>query len=166
MLGRGELNMKRKFFMCLMLIITMVLTGCVKGYVNQGKYATDQAAEILRCFDEKDVSSLKAMFCEKVASTHDLDKEITEAMNLYNGKSVSHDKIQVGGGDTGYRGVIIDSHVEYLIDNIEMDNGSVYTLATHSYIIYEKDSSCIGITYLNFYDDKSQLIIEIGECVK
>ena len=152
--------------MCLMLIITMVLTGCVKGYVNQGKYAMNQAAEILRCFDEKDVSSLKAMFCEKVASTHDLDKEITEAMNLYNGKSVSHDKIQVGGGDTAYHGVITDSHVWYSIRNIKTtDADSLYAIGTHTYIVYEDDPSRIGMTYLNFIDENSGEKIEIGECL-
>lgn len=157
--------MKRKFFICIMLGITMVLTGCVKGYVNQGKYGREQAEEILRCFDEKDVSSLKAMFCEKVASTHDLDKEITEAMNLYNGKSISHDKIQVGGGDTGYHGVITDNHIWYNINNIKTDSGSFYTIATHSYIIYEKDPTCIGITYLTFIDENSHEKIEIGDYV-
>lgn len=158
--------MKRKFFICIMLGITMVLTGCIKGYVNQGKYGQEQAEEILRCFDEKDVSSLKAMFCEKVASTHDLDKEITEAMNLYNGKSVSHDKIQVGGGDTGYHGVITDNHIRYTIKNIKTDSGSLYTIGTHSYIIYEKDPSCIGITYLNFVIKETGEMLEIGEYVK
>ena len=148
-----------------MLVITMVLTGCVKGYVNQGKYAMNQAAEILRCFDEKDVSSLKAMFCEKVASTHDLDKEITDAMNLYNGKCVSHDKVQFGGGDTGYHGVITDSHIWYSINNIETDSGYVYKIATHSYIVYRDDPSCVGITYLDFTIRETDEVIEIGENV-
>lgn len=158
--------MKTRIIMCLMLGITMALTGCVKGYVNQGKYAREQADEILRCFDERDVSSLKAMFCEKVASTHDLDKEITEAMNMYNGKSVSHDKIQVGDGDTAYHGVIIDSHFRYAIDNIKTDSGSVYTIGTHSYIVYQDDPSCIGITYLNLIIEETGEKIKIGEYVK
>lgn len=149
-----------------MLVITIALTGCVKGYVNQEKYGREQVIEILRCFDEKDVSSLKAMFCEKVASTHDLDKEITEAMNLYNGKSVSHDKVQFGGGDTGYHGVITDSHIGYSINNIETDDDSVYRIVTHSYIVYQNDPSCIGITYLTLIDEKSEGEIEIGEYVK
>ena len=166
-MGWSELSMKKSAFLCLMLGITMLFTGCVKGYVNQGKYAMNQAAEILQCFDEKDVSSLKAMFCEKVASTHDLDKEITDAMNLYNGKSVSHDKIQVGGGDTAYHGVITDSHVWYSINNIKTtDAGSLYAIGTHTYIVYEDDPSRIGMTYLNFIDENSEKKIEIGEYVK
>ncbi len=158
--------MKRNSVLCLILIIALTLSGCAKGRINKGKYGRKQVTEILRCFDERDIAGLKAMFCEKVASTHDLDKEITEAMNLYNGKSVSHDKIQVGGGDTGYHGVITDNHIRYTIKNIKTDSGSLYTIGTHSYIIYEKDPSCIGITYLNFVIKETGEMIEIGEYVK
>lgn len=117
----------------------------------------------MRCFDEKDVSALKAMFCEKVASEHDLDKEIEAAMNLYNGKSVSHDKVQFGGGEVASRGVITDSHIGYSINNIETDNESVYCIVTHSFIVYQDDPSRVGITYLHFIDESSHELIEIGE---
>ena len=155
--------MKRNAFLCLILIIALALSGCAKGRINKGKYGREQVTEILRCFDERDIAGLKAMFCEKVASEHDLDSEIKDAMELYNGKSISHDKVQFGGGEAVYHGVMNESHIWYNINNLETDNGSVYTIATFSYIVYEDDPSCIGISYLNLINENTHEKIEIGE---
>ena len=157
--------MKRNSVLCLILIIALALSGCAKGRINKGKYGRKQVTEILRCFDERDIAGLKAMFCEKVASEHDLDSEIKDAMDLYNGKSISHDKVQFGGGELIYHGEIVDDHIGYLIENIETDKESNYCIATHSYIIYQDDPSCIGMTYLTLFDNNTNENIKIGEYV-
>ena len=91
--------MKKCVLVVLILFLIISVSGCVpSGYVSEDLESYKQAREILRCLDEEDVEGLKSMFCERVASTHDLDEEITAAMEFYQGKSTSFPDLSIGGG--------------------------------------------------------------------
>ena len=67
-------------FICLI----FAMTSCV---VDETKKASNEKSiEIIRCFDEKDAEGLKALFCEEVRISHNLDEEIQFAFDLYEGK--------------------------------------------------------------------------------
>ena len=159
--------MKKLFLVIVALSFVLSLSGCNGSRsVNTRKASHDQAKEILRCLDEDDAEGLKSLFCEKVASSHDLDKEIAEAMDFYEGKSVSFGNIVVGGGDSMRDGEFVDIHLGYSIREIETDADTMYEIVTHSYLVYKKDPTCIGMTYLAIYNTETKENIEIGEFVK
>ena len=159
--------MKKLFLVILALSFVLSLSGCNDiQSVNTRKASHDQAKEILRCLDEDDAEGLKSMFCEKVASSHDLDKEIAAAMKFYEGKIVSFGNIVVGGGDSMRDGEFVDIHLGYSIREIETDADTMYEIVTHSYLVYKKDPTCIGMTYLAIYNTETKENIEIGEFVK
>lgn len=56
-------------------------------------FAEETMMTVLKCFDEKDTETLKSLFSESVVSAYDLDKQIEEAMNYYEGRSTSHDDV-------------------------------------------------------------------------
>jgi hydrogenase maturation factor len=160
--------MKKLFLVIVALSFVLSLSGCNDSRsVNTRKASHDQAKEILRCLDEDDAEGLKSLFCEKVASSHDLDKEIAEAMDFYEGKSVSFGNIVVRGGDSLRDGEWTDIHIGYLIEKIQTDTDkNEYKINTHSYLINKDNPTCIGITYLHIYNTETGDKVEIGEFVK
>jgi len=159
--------MKKYFLAVVALSLILAVTGCNRDkYINQTKASHDQATEILRCLDEEDVEGLKSMFCGEVASSHDLDEEIVEAMEFYSGKSVSFSSILVGGGDSMEDGELTDSHIEYSIESVETDEDATYKIVTHSYLVYKENPKFIGITYITIIDTETDARVELGEYVK
>jgi len=158
--------MKKLFLVIVALSFVLSLSGCNDSRsVNTRKASHDQAKEILRCLDEDDVEGLKSLFCEKVATSHDLDKEIAAAMDFYEGKSVSFGNIVVSGGDSMRDGEFVDIHIEYSIDNLETDEAMQYTIVTASYLVYKENPQCIGITYMKIIDADTETEFQIGEHV-
>lgn len=159
--------MKNLVICILGLFIMLTIASCNSPSINQRKASHDQAKEILRCLDEDDAEGLKSLFCEKVASSHDLDKEIAEAMDFYEGKSVSFGNIVVRGGDSLRDGEWTDIHIGYLIEKIQTDTDkNEYKINTHSYLINKDNPTCIGITYLHIYNTETGDKVEIGEFVE
>ena len=159
--------MKKCVLVVLILFLIISVSGCVpSGYVSEDLESYKQAREILRCLDEEDVEGLKNLFCEKVASTHDLDKEIAEAMEFYQGKHESYSNILEGGGSSIRDGEYLDYHLGYWITDIETDKKKVYDIDTHSYLIYKEDTDFVGITYITIIDREADKQVDIGEYVK
>ena len=159
--------MKRCVIAVVILSLIISVTGCNRDkYINQTKASHDQATEILRCLDEDDTEGLKSMFCEEVASSHDLDEEIAEAMEFYKGKSVSFSSISLGGGDSMEDGELTDSHIGYSIRGVETDEDATYKIVTHSYLVYKENPDFIGITYITIIDKETDARVELGEYVK
>ena len=158
--------MKKLFISLLVIALIFTISGCgtYDGY-NPTRTGYQQAESILRCFDEEDSESLKAMFCERVASYHDLDQEIKAAMELFDGQTISHRRIQVGGGEAYDDGELTDGHIWYSIWEIKTDADRNYSIATHSYLVYKRSPRCIGITYLTLVDDDTGEKVKIGEYV-
>lgn len=158
--------MKKIIILCFISFLFLLFDSCSNGkYINEIKFGNEQANEILRCFDENDKQALKSLFCEQSIETYDIDKEIEEAMSFYVGKCIGHDNISINDGGKREHGVIVDSHIEYLINNIKTDKGSEYTIVTHSYIVYQRNPKCVGITYLKVINNGTDEMVQIGEYV-
>lgn len=142
--------MKRIIIFLSVLLAILMLAGCRNSRAEVGKKL---GYEVLRCFDEEDTEALKNLFCDKVRSSPDLDKEIKEAMNFYSGESVSHDSIDVGGGTTVRDGNIVKFDVVPCVRNIITSSDEKYKISIHSYIIYEESKDSVGITYISVYGD-------------
>lgn len=158
--------MKKLLTVILLTTVSLTLSGCFsKGYKSDTHVGREQAEEILRCFNEDDIEGLKSMFCKEVSNTYNLDEEIAEAMNFFDGKAISHDKVRVAGGDSIREGRVVDRHIDYSIFNIKTNSNKNYRIVTHSYLVYDKNSDCIGITYLKVIDSNTNQMVQIGEYV-
>lgn len=158
----------KKFFRIILVcaVFSLTLGGCSNNnYINEIKIGNEQATEILRCFDESDRQTLKNLFCEQSIETYDIDKEIEEAMSFYVGKCLDHDNILINDGGKKENGTVVDSHIEYSIDNIKTDKDGEYTIVTHSYIVYQRNPKCVGITYLKIINNETDETVQIGEYV-
>jgi Domain of unknown function (DUF5104) len=158
--------MKKTVLVFLMILLALLVPACKPGYINQSTESHDQAVEILRCLDEEDAEGLKNMFCERIATTHDLEEEINSAFEFYQGKSTTFPDLSVGGGYWTVDGEYVDNHLEYSMRDIITGEDEQYDIYTHSYLIYKDDPTCVGITYLKIINTETDERIIIGEYVQ
>ncbi len=129
---------------------------------EDNKYLDELSAEIVRCFDEKDVEGLKVLFCAEEKNNLELDSQIENAFKLYEGKSQSFyvtDRSWAGG----YRdGVYDDKHFTPRIREIITDTGRTYCIGYLVYTVYDYDSGKIGINGIGLKDETGEEIAEIG----
>lgn len=116
--------------------------------------------DILYCFDNNDTSKLKALFCESIVDSHDLDAEIQEAFKFFDGKIVSQGKsIGMSEGEVKKRNEkILWQTVHPNLLNITIDNGSEYSIYFCAYLVYENHDENVGITYINVVNSENKKI--------
>ena len=126
-------------------------------------YVNNMCHEIVRCFDERDTSSLKDLFSLNIRNEYDLDLQIAYAFSLYNGISESYYVTQKGWAG-GYKdGIFFDKHFTPVIKEIVTDEGEIYSINYLTYYIFEEDKGEIGITALGLVDEDGKEIARIGK---
>jgi hypothetical protein len=104
---------------------------------------------VVSCFSESKTDILKNMFCVKTQELSDIDEQILEGFNFFEGKVISfNDKV------LAYE----RSHIEYgkktllergwAVKDIETDAGRTYKLYIRVYFIYQEDKSREGISQI------------------
>lgn len=134
---------------------------------NDYPFAKETMLTVLKCFDKKDKETLKSLFSESVSSKNKLDKQIENALVVYEGKSISHNDIRSGI----YQNSSKDGHYEYksirvVSENIVTDNDKTYTIEMIYVLINEKDNTQTGISKIflrDSYDKYGINLAFIGE---
>lgn len=127
---------------CIIAIITMTSCKSVPKEMGVNEYSK----EVLRCFDEEDSEGLKALFCAEIQNTHNLDKEIAEAMEFFEGKVISYDDNFNGrSGQSVDDGEVTEKHFVPIIDDITTDSGVTYKITFYYYKVNTKDENRVGI---------------------
>ena len=153
--------MKKKLVFITVILISIVFSGCVTK--KDPSSIKVQSEEILRCFDEKDAEGLKSMFCQNSIDYYDIDSEIQNAFDLYEGESVSYKIYSNGGWSGGYdNGICVDKHSTPEIGNIKTNCGKKYTIGYCTYEVYEKDEGKVGICVIALRDDNGNQLAAIG----
>lgn len=154
----------KKYFMIMICFVLFVFTGCEdldkhNPNANNEKIGT----EIIRCFKEKDTEGLKSMFCSKISNSHDLDSEISAAMDFMEGEIESYE-ISAGTGwsydvDSGeWTRESIKPHI-----NIETSVGKKYRVP-YGYVLINRDNpDHEGMFFMKIIDTESEEErVEIG----
>lgn len=150
--------MKKKLVFITVILISIVFSGCNA----EPSYIKVQSDEIIRCFDEKDAEGLKALFCQNSIDYYDIDSEIQNAFDLYEGQSVSHTLNLYGWSGGMQEGIWYDKHYTPEIRNIKTNCGKEYTIGFCTYEIYESDAGRVGIGVIGLQDEEGDVIAVIG----
>jgi len=132
---------------CIIAIITMTSCKSVPKEMGVNEYSK----EVLRCFDEEDVDGLKSLFCEEIQNTHNLDEDIKNALDIYQGKTISYKIIGGTGGETVENGKIVLKDENIQIGEIKTDTGNEYVIVIYSYVINEEYPNRIGISAIDIF---------------
>lgn len=154
--------------MVILLITSVIICSCTDNSISctdnsinsPSRIARQYADDILYCFDNNDISKLKALFCKSIADSHDLDAEIQEAFKFFDGEIVSQGKsIGMSEGEVEIRnGKILKQTVYPSLLNITTDNGFEYSIYFCAYLVYENHYENIGITYINVVNSENEKI--------
>lgn len=127
-------------------------------------FATETMSEVLRCFNEKDSEALKSLFSQQLSSASNIDEQLENAMNYYEGRSVSHDEVRcmdksthsLGNGYYSLKIISVD------MKNIITDADKTYDLKFWYVLVNDDAPSEIGLYKIFFKNEKgvSVLIVD------
>ena len=143
-----------------MLIFCLVaFSSCTN--VNPDKASKEQFEQVLDYLNDDDTEGLKDMFCEKIKSSSeiDLDKQLDEVMEFFDGKVVLYDdftkpnieKTEFGG----------PKEISIMPSaTVKTDTGKSYEINFHAHIVYKEDEEKVGISEIVIQtDDKEKIIV-------
>lgn len=160
-------NMKKTVYVIILItFFAAMLQGCSNGkFINSEKIAKENCEDILKYLEDGDKEGLKNMFCNKISSSEELDKQIGEAIDFFEGKTSSYDAKTSSGG-TSYRdGEIVRLKVSPSIEDIITDADKKYEIKFYLYIVCAEDKDKEGISEISITSDSGEECI-IGEYIK
>ena len=161
-------NKKLKYTLLILAIFSVINNAsCVTTSEFSFPYSEEreQGYEVIDCLDERDSDGLKSLFSKKVQKDYDLDKEIDNLFNAYDGKSIWYNKLfDVAYGESIDNGVLTKRKATYWIDiTTQLGFKPQYTVVVGTYSIFQDDPSKLGILYITLTDLSTDEITVIGE---
>lgn len=147
--------MKRIYLLILSLLLIVSSCSYKPEKPSPSQVAKSQASTIIECFNTGDIEKLKLLFCENIQNTHNLEKEIAEAIEFIDGKIVSEGDWygMYAGGESVREGKLVKQDVHPGMKNVITDTGSIYRIVFASNLVYESDKKNVGMTYVTIYDE-------------
>ncbi|MCL2634699.1 MAG: DUF5104 domain-containing protein [Oscillospiraceae bacterium] len=144
----------RKIILSIILVISMItVTGCVE---TDSAKVRAMSEEIMQCFINKDVETLKNMFSPAILTMHDdIDEQIQNAFDFIDGEIISYriptahnmHKQTDGGKATLHT-------IQPRISNIETVEGKIYRIYYAGQLANAKNEDRVGLTGLRVdFDD-------------
>ena len=139
----------------LIIFIVPILYGCDK-FINADKVGIKTCDKIINYLENGDNEGLKKMFCNKTLDNENIDEEIEDAIDFFNGKVKSYDVKILGSGES-FR----DGKREYLsisprIENIVTDTNNQYKIEVYYYIVYRDDIDKEGISEITIESETGE----------
>lgn len=135
------------------------------SYQSQDRiYNEKTLKEILKCFDNKDADSLINMFSETIKSEYDLKNQIKKAFEIYDGKSVSYEKID----DMGYTsmhtrdGICVEKSIGAYMINIKTNTNKLFTISFTKSVVDDDNPNNKGMTVICLDDEDFRHLAIIG----
>lgn len=171
--GNRGLIMKKVTYIILAIIFMFGFTGCDISDIGettefdphtpggQDEYCQPILDEVIRCLDENDAETLKSMFSEYIAKNCDLDEQIKNAMDVYDGKSISCDGYTCEYSSYHiYYGYYKEytSRMEY--ESVITDSGQDYNIVVRYCIVYDEHPECVGLKGIDIRDNNYEYDLE------
>lgn len=133
--------------------------------IKAKEVATESADIILDCFKTGNSEKLESLFCKNVSSSHDLKAEIAEAIGFIDGNIIENGSLYGLGtaGEAVDDGITTKLSIRPGLHQIKTDKGKTYNIRFESYLIYEKDSSNVGMVYIRIKQEEE--IFVVGEFI-
>ncbi len=155
----------KKIVLIIIVFLIAILSGC-----STNRSTVDVAREVLYCFDNDDVEGLKSLFCEEILSNiNNLDEQIEEAFELYEGKSEEIGPITTASQKSVRNGVVVKKTATPRIPIYNTDEGKEYVISIRMFTENKDNPDLIGINKINIYvrnnDGNFELAKEIGKLI-
>ncbi len=157
---------RNKFvFFVLISILFVMIYVCFFGRVNTNVKAKKYCENIVTYLGEDDTSSLKNMFCETIVSQSDFDAKVQEAVDFFDGKSISYDITAIGSKESISRGKQSVLSLSASIQDVKTTAEKTYKIRFNSYLIYKDNKSYEGISEISIESDNGETYV-LGDYYK
>lgn len=161
-MGKVEDIMKKLICILITIVLCLTLSGC-----SSGPSPRQVGKDILYCFDNDDAEGLKALFCEATLSrTVNIDAEIENAFELYEGKSIDVGSINAASTKSIRDGKTVKETASPCVPVYETDTGKEYVLSATMNIVNKNNPDFVGVSEIRLQvrndEDELELIATIG----
>jgi len=163
----------KKILYPLLIVVLMSFTSCSKKDAynpkelgsNDYPFALETMQKIVTAFDEEDSEALVEMFSDRARENYDIEGQIEEALEYYNGKSISSvdkltccDRTSAHIKDGSYKYKTIN----FVLLNMETDAGEEYSIDVYYVLVDEEEPSRIGLSQIFFIDPEDNVGFELA----
>ncbi len=121
-------------------------------------FAEETAENVLEYLDCDKDESLLAMFSESAIQGFDVDKQIDDAMDFFQGESTSYKTIRCGIRESKFREETYTyKSVRIVIEDVATDSDAEYDIELEYVLVCEEDKTQIGISKLFIRDTDESL---------
>ena len=142
---------------------------------NSKKIIKENCKDILKYLDDGDKEKLKNMFCKKILFAEEeeeeeeriqiLDRQIEEAIDFFEGRTVSYKTKTSIGTISSEHGIVTRLRLNVIIEDIKTDTDKKYNVKFYLYLICEEDRDIEGITKISIKSDSGEERV-IGQFIK
>ncbi len=122
--------------------------------------------DIIRCLEEEDVDTIKGMFSSNIINSVNIDTQIQEALEFYNGIMVTYEEFDHGSlwQSDSYEGRYVYKATQSRLLNISTDEGKVYILEIINVVVDDENPDNLGLRSIRFLnpDNLNQNMLFIG----
>ena len=141
-------------------ICLLLGTGCINEDVEGNKIGD----EIIRCLNEDDTQGLKDVFCAESQTSKDLEDQIQDGMDFFEGEVTDPNEANVDGGESVRDGETVEQHYSIEYYELKTDTGKTYEVICSGYFICKEDPDVVGVTYIDIYDEDGN-VCKIGKWI-
>lgn len=154
-------------FLCCIVLSSCNTIEYNPRYSNQSEdrvYNEETLKEILECFDNRDVETLKNMFSPYKQSEYDLEQQIEATFGHYEGISTSYEGFFDYGELSEHiqDGVCIEKVIGAEMENIKTDKDRIYFISFGKCVVCDEMPEKLGVTQVVLSDENNRVISRIG----
>ena len=118
--------------------------------------AEEMCEAVLGAIQSEDREQLKALFCDEISATHDLDDELLNFFDFVDGKFIAftdyHTELRHGGESN--KGAYVKFFIAPRIRVAKTDTEKKYTVEFYANLIYKDEPNRIGLEYIVITDSE------------
>lgn len=143
---------------------SIILTSCESDFKNQSEYADEYMERIVQCLDNNDEDGIRQLFSSDTQSSNpDLDKEISELLDFYEGSYKEHKLItSISGGESVRKGKLAEQHIGNAKYELTTDR-QTYTLSFAAITVDVESPQLVGLNRIWFGTGDDNYVIVDSE---
>ena len=152
---------KRILLFLVFAMVTLFFCGCGIKVVSQQKQANIILNELIVALENEDAEAIKSMLAaDLTVSSESIDDEIQDALELFDGKVISYDKLEtVSGGESFDNGAltysrISNGHTEKIVTDTD-----TYKMSFSAILINKKKKTQEGLWQICIENSNGNYVI-------
>ena len=159
--------MKKIIIMMIFVSVSILETSCttvkaVKDTINNQQHAQEVSEKIVQYINEEDVEELKKLFNAYMKDSSELNNDIEELIDCFDGEIVSFETDYNGETGSMDNGEWTIQMSETELEDVKTDSGKAYRIVFEEYIVYVNDKNREGgINSLSVQDEEGEVLCHI-----